>query len=77
MTTHFVTPPRIILPIKVMRLAKMYRKEMSIVIVRNVRVIKRRFGIVCLRLATIRAAKGSSTLNIEYQTVLYSLQQCL
>jgi hypothetical protein len=48
MTTHFVTPPRIILPIKVRRLAKRYRKEMSIVIVRNVRVIKRCFGIICL-----------------------------
>jgi hypothetical protein len=41
-----MSPQRIILPIEVMRLAKMNINQMSIWIVRNARVIKRRFGIV-------------------------------
>jgi hypothetical protein len=43
MTTHFVDPPRIILPIKVRRLAKRNREQMHIGIVQNARIIKKSF----------------------------------
>jgi hypothetical protein len=40
MTTYFVTPPRIILHIKVRRFAKRNRKKLIIGIARNTRVIE-------------------------------------
>jgi hypothetical protein len=46
MTMQFMTPPRIVLPIKLRRLAKRNRKQMDIGIVRNARVIKRHFSVV-------------------------------
>jgi hypothetical protein len=42
MTTHFVTPKSVVLSIKVRRFTKWNRKQMSIGIMRNTRVIKRK-----------------------------------
>jgi hypothetical protein len=39
-TTHFVTPKSVVLSIKVWRLTKRNRKQMSIGIIRNTRIIK-------------------------------------
>jgi hypothetical protein len=42
-TTHFVTPKSIVLSIKVWRFTKRNRKQMSIGIIRNTRIIKSKF----------------------------------
>jgi hypothetical protein len=46
MIAHLMTPPRIVLSIKVRRFAKRNRQKMNIDIVRNIRITKRRLRVV-------------------------------
>jgi hypothetical protein len=57
-TTHFVTPKSIVLSIKVRRFTKRNRKQMSIGIIRNTRIIKRKFELTGFFLVVVVVSLG-------------------